>query len=150
MWENTTPELVDDIEKLRTHLGIGRWGLVLGGSWGRTLALAYAQSYPERCLSLLLRVVFLFGFRKVDYLLSRRRRHIRAESSRRGSCTSSTSGTRICPARTGNGSRAKTRTSDRRRRRRSWGKCCRYRRRTPTWPYWRCTSARRRYSSPPR
>ena len=66
--ENTTPKLVDDIEKLRTHLGVDRWGLVLGGSWGSTLALAYAQSHPERCRSLLLRGVFLFGIDEVDYL----------------------------------------------------------------------------------
>ena len=40
--ENTTPKLVEDIDKLRRHLKIETWGVVLGGSWGSTLALAYA------------------------------------------------------------------------------------------------------------
>ena len=43
---NTTPDLVQDIERLRQHLGVEQWGLVLGGSWGSTLALAYAQAHP--------------------------------------------------------------------------------------------------------
>jgi proline iminopeptidase len=56
--ENTTWHLVADIEKLRVHLGVKRW-LVFGGSWGSTLALAYAQAYP-RCVSeLVLRGIFL-------------------------------------------------------------------------------------------
>ena len=50
---NTTPHLVDDIERLRVHLGIDRW-LVMGGSWGSTLALAYAQAHPERVTELIL------------------------------------------------------------------------------------------------
>mmetsp|Transcript_29102 Transcript_29102/g.38768 ORF Transcript_29102/g.38768 Transcript_29102/m.38768 type:complete len:397 (+) Transcript_29102:1-1191(+) len=66
--ENTTPKLVEDIDKLRRHLKIDRWGLVLGGSWGSTLALAYAETYPEDVESLLLRGVFLFGPDEVDYL----------------------------------------------------------------------------------
>ena len=66
--ENTTPKLVSDIEALREHLGVPKWGLVLGGSWGSTLALAYAQAHPERCDALLLRGVFLFGPDEVDYL----------------------------------------------------------------------------------
>jgi len=66
--ENTTPKLVGDIERLREHLGIDRWGLVLGGSWGSTLALAYAQSHADRCQALLLRGVFLFTPDEVDYL----------------------------------------------------------------------------------
>ena len=45
--ENTTWDLVADIEKLREHLGIDKW-LVFGGSWGSTLALAYAETHPER------------------------------------------------------------------------------------------------------
>ena len=68
--ENTTPKLVEDIEKLRVHLKVEKWGLVLGGSWGSTLALAYAQSHPSRCHALLLRGVFLFGLDEVDYLFS--------------------------------------------------------------------------------
>jgi len=66
--ENTTPKLVDDIDRLRRHLKIDKWGLVLGGSWGSTLALAYAQAYPNDVDSLLLRGVFLFGPDEVDYL----------------------------------------------------------------------------------
>lgn len=56
--ENTTWELIDDIERLREHLGIERW-LVFGGSWGSTLALAYAIKHPERVAGLLLRGIFL-------------------------------------------------------------------------------------------
>ena len=44
---NTTRHLVADFERVREHLGIDRW-LVLGGSWGSTLALAYAEKHPER------------------------------------------------------------------------------------------------------
>jgi len=66
--ENTTPKLVEDIDKLRRHLKIEKWGLVLGGSWGSTLALAYAETYPEDVDSLLLRGVFLFGPDEVEYL----------------------------------------------------------------------------------
>ncbi|MDF5751851.1 prolyl aminopeptidase [Spongiactinospora sp. TRM90649] len=55
---NTTWHLVEDIERLREHLGIDRW-LVLGGSWGSTLALAYAQRHPERVTELVLRGVYL-------------------------------------------------------------------------------------------
>jgi proline iminopeptidase len=50
---NTTAHLIQDIERLREHLGIERW-LVLGGSWGSTLALAYAESFPERVTELIL------------------------------------------------------------------------------------------------
>jgi proline iminopeptidase len=56
--ENTTWDLVDDIERLRKHLGLERW-LVFGGSWGSTLALAYATRYPERVSALVLRGIFL-------------------------------------------------------------------------------------------
>jgi proline iminopeptidase len=56
--DNTTWDLVSDIEALRTHLGIDRW-LVFGGSWGSTLALAYAQTHPERVTELVLRGIFL-------------------------------------------------------------------------------------------
>lgn len=54
---NTTWHLVDDIERLRTLLGVDRW-LVLGGSWGSTLALAYAQTHPEQVSALVLRGIF--------------------------------------------------------------------------------------------
>jgi proline iminopeptidase len=56
--ENTTWDLVADIEKLRERLGIHKW-LVFGGSWGSTLALAYAAKHPERVAALVLRGVFL-------------------------------------------------------------------------------------------
>lgn len=56
--DNTTPHLVADIERIRTLLGIDRW-LVFGGSWGSTLALAYAQAHPERATGLIVRGVYL-------------------------------------------------------------------------------------------
>jgi proline iminopeptidase len=56
--DNTTWHLVDDIEALRTHLSITKWQ-VFGGSWGSTLALAYAQKHPERVSELVLRGIFL-------------------------------------------------------------------------------------------
>jgi proline iminopeptidase len=56
--ENTTWHLVADIERLRAHLGIDRW-VVFGGSWGSTLALAYAETHPERVRALVLRGIFL-------------------------------------------------------------------------------------------
>jgi proline iminopeptidase len=56
--DNTTWSLVADIERLREHLGIERW-VVFGGSWGSTLALAYAETHPDRCLGLILRGIFL-------------------------------------------------------------------------------------------
>jgi len=66
--DNTTPHLVADLDKLRTHLGIERW-LMFGGSWGSTLALAYAQAHPELCLGLALRGIFLCRDREVDWFL---------------------------------------------------------------------------------
>jgi proline iminopeptidase len=56
--DNTTWHLVDDIERLREHVGIERWQ-VFGGSWGSTLALAYAQTHPQRVTELVLRGIFL-------------------------------------------------------------------------------------------
>ncbi|MEN9231625.1 MAG: prolyl aminopeptidase [Thermostichus sp. DG02_5_bins_236] len=56
--ENTTWDLVADIEKLRQHLQIERW-VVFGGSWGSTLALAYGQTHPQSCLGFILRGIFL-------------------------------------------------------------------------------------------
>ena len=56
--DNTTWHLVADIETLREHLGIGKWQ-VFGGSWGSTLALAYAQTHPERVSELVLRGIFM-------------------------------------------------------------------------------------------
>lgn len=65
--ENTTWDLVADIERVREHLGIGRW-LVFGGSWGSTLALAYAQTHPERVAGLVLRGIFLCRQSEIDWL----------------------------------------------------------------------------------
>ncbi|WP_312236377.1 prolyl aminopeptidase [Stenotrophomonas sp.] len=56
--DNTTQHLVADIEAVRRHLGIERW-LVFGGSWGSTLALAYAQANPERATGVIVRGVYL-------------------------------------------------------------------------------------------
>jgi proline iminopeptidase len=66
--DNTTGHLVSDIERLRVHLGIDRW-LVFGGSWGSTLALAYAEAYPERCLGLILRGIFLCRPSEIEWFL---------------------------------------------------------------------------------
>ncbi|WP_158755989.1 prolyl aminopeptidase [Dyella sp. S184] len=56
--DNTTWQVVADIETIREQLGIERW-VVFGGSWGSTLGLAYAQTHPERVLGLVLRGIFL-------------------------------------------------------------------------------------------
>ena len=55
---NTTWDLVADMERIREHLGIDKW-VLFGGSWGSTLSLAYAQTYPERVHALILRGIFL-------------------------------------------------------------------------------------------
>jgi proline iminopeptidase len=60
MRDNTTPHLVADIEAIRASLGIERWA-VFGGSWGSTLALAYAQAHPAHVAALVLRGIFLGG-----------------------------------------------------------------------------------------
>ena len=56
--ENTTWDLVNDIEQIRQHLRIDRW-VIFGGSWGSTLALAYSQTHPQACLGLILRGIFM-------------------------------------------------------------------------------------------
>ncbi len=66
--DNTTPHLVADLERLRETLRIERW-LVFGGSWGSTLALAYAQAHPERVLGLVLRGIFLATPAELDWFL---------------------------------------------------------------------------------
>ena len=66
--ENTTLHLIDDLERLRGHLGVARW-LLFGGSWGSTLALAYAEAHPERCLGLVLRGIFLCRKSEIDWFL---------------------------------------------------------------------------------
>ncbi|HTG86559.1 MAG TPA: prolyl aminopeptidase, partial [Pyrinomonadaceae bacterium] len=55
---NTTWDLVSDIERIREHFGIEQW-VVFGGSWGSTLSLAYAETHPDRVLALVLRGIFL-------------------------------------------------------------------------------------------
>ena len=65
--QNTTWDLVDDIEKLRVHLSIENW-VVFGGSWGSTLALAYSQTYPESCIGLILRGIFLGRPKEIFWL----------------------------------------------------------------------------------
>jgi proline iminopeptidase len=64
--DNTTWHLVADMEALRAHLGIARWH-VFGGSWGSTLALAYAQTHPERVSALILRGIFLLRRREIEW-----------------------------------------------------------------------------------
>lgn len=64
--DNTTWHLVGDIEALRTHLGIERWQ-VFGGSWGSTLALAYAETHPARVTELVLRGIFLLSDRELKW-----------------------------------------------------------------------------------
>ncbi len=66
--DNTTPHLIADMEALRRELGIKRW-LVFGGSWGSTLALAYAEAHPERCSGLVLRGIFLCRPGEIDWFL---------------------------------------------------------------------------------
>lgn len=64
--DNTTWDLVADIEALRSHLGINHW-CVFGGSWGSTLALAYAQTHPERCTGLILRGIFTLRQKEIRW-----------------------------------------------------------------------------------
>jgi len=65
---NTTPALVADIERLREHLGIERW-IVFGGSWGSTLAIAYAERHPGRVRALVLRGIFLCRPGEIEWFL---------------------------------------------------------------------------------
>jgi len=65
---NTTQHLIADIEILREFLGIEKW-FVFGGSWGSTLALAYAQSFNNRCRGLILRGIFLCATEEVDWFI---------------------------------------------------------------------------------
>ena len=65
---NTTQALVADIERLREARGIDRW-VVFGGSWGSTLALAYAQAHPDRCLGVIVRGIFLGEDAEIDWFM---------------------------------------------------------------------------------
>lgn len=73
--DNTTWDLVADIERIRERLGIERW-LVFGGSWGSTLALAYAVTHPDRCAGLLLRGVFLLTEEEIRWFYQDGASHI--------------------------------------------------------------------------
>ncbi|MEL6490305.1 MAG: prolyl aminopeptidase [Cyanobacteria bacterium J06621_3] len=64
--DNTTWDLVADIEKLRSHLNIDQW-TVFGGSWGSTLALAYAQTHPDKCKGLILRGIFMLRPKEIEW-----------------------------------------------------------------------------------
>ena len=66
--DNTTAHLIEDIERLRHLLGISKF-LLFGGSWGSTLAIAYAQSYPENCLGLVIRGIFLGRASEIHWFL---------------------------------------------------------------------------------
>jgi proline iminopeptidase len=66
--ENETDNLVEDLEKLRTLLGIDQW-IVFGGSWGSSLALAYAVAHPEHVSGLILRGIFLSRQKELDWFL---------------------------------------------------------------------------------
>jgi len=66
---NTTAHLVEDMERLRTHLGIEHW-VIFGGSWGSTLALAYAQAHPQRVRALVLRGIVLARHDEIDWFVN--------------------------------------------------------------------------------
>jgi proline iminopeptidase len=66
--DNTLAHLLGDLERLRRHLAIERWA-VFGGSWGSTLALAYAETHPAHCLGLVLRGIFLCRKPEIDWFL---------------------------------------------------------------------------------
>jgi proline iminopeptidase len=68
LYDNTTPHLIADMERLRAHLHIEKW-ILFGGSWGSTLALAYAEHHPGRCLALVLRGIFLCRKSEIDWFL---------------------------------------------------------------------------------
>jgi proline iminopeptidase len=67
--DNTTQLLVQDMERLRELMGIDQW-LVFGGSWGSTLALAYGETHPERCLGFVLRGLFLCTTEEIDWFIN--------------------------------------------------------------------------------
>ena len=92
---NTTPHLIDDIEALRAHLGVDRW-LVWGGSWGSTLAIAYAEAFPHRVTEVVLVAVTNTTRAEIDWLYGGVgryfpeaedcfRRHVAAPADARGS-----------------------------------------------------------------
>ena len=62
---NTTQNLIADMELIRQKFGFQRW-MVVGGSWGATLALAYAEAYPERVSGIVLRATFLGTYEEIE------------------------------------------------------------------------------------
>ena len=66
---NTTQDLIKDIEKLRILLKINKW-IIFGGSWGSSLSLAYSQEYPKNIISIVLRGVFLCREKEIKWFLS--------------------------------------------------------------------------------
>jgi proline iminopeptidase len=77
--ENTTEHLISDVDKLRAHLGIENW-LVVGGSWGSTLALAYAQRHPQQVTGLILYGVFLGSKEEIDWFYQKGANFILADA----------------------------------------------------------------------
>ncbi|WP_017324756.1 prolyl aminopeptidase [Synechococcus sp. PCC 7336] len=77
--DNTTWDLVADIETLRQHLGIEQW-TVFGGSWGSTLALTYAESHPDRCCGLILRGIFMLRQQEIRWFYQEGTNHIFPEA----------------------------------------------------------------------
>lgn len=73
--ENTTWDLVADMERAREKLGIQKW-LVFGGSWGSTLALAYAAKHPDRVAGLVLRGIFLLRQQEIDWFYQQGASHV--------------------------------------------------------------------------
>lgn len=76
---NTTTHLLDDIEALRNAMAVERW-VLFGGSWGATLALAYAQQYPQHVSALVLRAVFTARKSELDWLYRQGASHIFPEA----------------------------------------------------------------------
>ena len=64
--ENTTWDLINDIEHIRTELNVSNWA-VFGGSWGSTLALSYAITHPDKCSELILRGIFLLRKKEINW-----------------------------------------------------------------------------------
>ncbi len=73
--ENTTWDLVRDIEQLREHLKVTQW-VVFGGSWGSTLALAYSQTHPDSCKGLILRGIFMLRPSEIRWFYQEGANHI--------------------------------------------------------------------------
>ena len=73
--ENTTWDLVSDIEKIRIELGVDKW-VVFGGSWGSTLSLSYAITYPDKCKALILRGIFLLRKSEINWFYQEGCSHI--------------------------------------------------------------------------